>query len=387
MSSTSSPLSASSRSVIAVSILVFSSAETLSPCSSTVFFRLATKLSPWFFASIFSLILSSASLFASASLTIWSISDSDNPPDACMVIFCSLPVPLSLADTLKIPLASISNVTSIWGTPLGAGGMPSSIKLPNDLLSFASCLSPCATFILTAFWLSWAVENTWLFFVGIVVFFSITFVDTPPSVSIPSDRGVTSNSNTSLTSPANTPPWIEAPIATTSSGFTPSCGFLPKNFSTSFLTKGILVIPPTNITSLMSVDFIPASFNAVWQGASDLLIRLSTKLSNVALFNLVFKCLGPALSAVIKGILISVSTTEDNSHFAFSADSLTLCNANLSDLKSIPVSFLNTDNKWSTIALSKSSPPNDVSPFVDLTSNTPSPNSRIDTSKVPPPKS
>ncbi len=36
---------------------------------------------------------------------------------------------------------------------------------------------------------------------------------------------------------------------------------------------------------------------------------------------------------------------------------------------------------------SKSSPPNVVSPLVDLTSNTPSPNSKIDTSKVPPPKS
>ena len=44
----------------------------------------------------------------------------------------------------------------------------------------------------TAGWLSSAVENTWLFLVGIVVFFSINFVDTPPSVSIPSDRGVTS---------------------------------------------------------------------------------------------------------------------------------------------------------------------------------------------------
>ena len=37
--------------------------------------------------------------------------------------------------------------------------------------------------------------------------------------------------------------------------------------------------------------------------------------------------------------------------------------------------------------MSKSSPPKKVSPFVDLTSNTPSPNSRIETSNVPPPKS
>ena len=36
---------------------------------------------------------------------------------------------------------------------------------------------------------------------------------------------------------------------------------------------------------------------------------------------------------------------------------------------------------------SKSSPPKWVLPFVDLTSNTPSPNSRIETSNVPPPKS
>ena len=39
-----------------------------------------------------------------------------------MVIFCSLPVPLSFAVTCKIPLASISKITSTCGTPLGAGG-------------------------------------------------------------------------------------------------------------------------------------------------------------------------------------------------------------------------------------------------------------------------
>ena len=39
------------------------------------------------------------------------------------------------------------------------------------------------------------------------------------------------------------------------------------------------------------------------------------------------------------------------------------------------------------MTLSKSSPPNDVSPFVDLTSNTPSPISNMDISNVPPPRS
>ena len=41
-----------------------------------------------------------------------------------MTTFCSLPVPLSLADTLRMPFASMSNETSICGMPRGAGGMP-----------------------------------------------------------------------------------------------------------------------------------------------------------------------------------------------------------------------------------------------------------------------
>ena len=62
-----------------------------------------------------------------------------------------------------------------------------------------------------------------------VVFLSISFVNTPPSVSIPSDNGVTSNNKTSFTSPLHTPPWIAAPIATTSSGLTPLFGSFPNS--------------------------------------------------------------------------------------------------------------------------------------------------------------
>ena len=53
----------------------------------------------------------------------------------------------------------------------------------------------------------------------------------------------------------------------------------------------------------------------------------------------------------------------------------------------MPLSFLNSEARYSTIASSKSSPPKKVSPLVDLTSKTPSPISKIDISKVPPPKS
>ncbi len=145
-----------------------------------------------------------------------------------MVIFCSLPVATSFAETLTMPLASMSNATSICGTPRGAGGRPTSWKRPSVRLSRAIWRSPCSTCTSTLVWLSVAVEKTSLLRVGIVVLRVISAVMTPPSVSMPSESGVTSSSSTSLTSPLRTPPWMAAPTATTSSGFTPLCGSLPK---------------------------------------------------------------------------------------------------------------------------------------------------------------
>jgi hypothetical protein len=47
------------------------------------------------------------------------------------VIVSFLPVPLSLALTVRIEFSSISNVTSIYGTPFGAGGIPLISNLPK----------------------------------------------------------------------------------------------------------------------------------------------------------------------------------------------------------------------------------------------------------------
>ena len=302
-------------------------------------------------------------------------------------MFCSFPVALSFAVTFKIPFASISKVTSIWGTPLGAGGISASWNLPISLLSGYIGLSPWAILISTAGWLSAAVEKTCDFLVGMVVFASINFVITLPIVSIPRDNGVTSNNKTSLTSPVKTPPWIAAPTATTSSGFTPLLGFLPKNFSTASCTAGILVDPPTRIISSISDLLSPAAFKAVLHGSIVLLTRSSISWSNLDLERVLTKCFGPLSVAVIYGRLISVWAEDDNSIFAFSAASLSLCRDIGSFLKSILSSFLNSSANQSIIFSSTSSPPKWVSPSVDNTSKTPSPNSKIETSCVPPPKS
>ncbi len=65
--------------------------------------------------------------------------------------------------------------------------------------------SPWNTRMVTADWLSSAVEKVWLRLVGMVVLRSISGVNTPPRVSMPRVRGVTSSSSTSLTSPCSTP--------------------------------------------------------------------------------------------------------------------------------------------------------------------------------------
>ena len=73
-----------------------------------------------------------------------------------------------------MPLASMSNVTSICGTPRGASGMPESWNLPSVRLSLTIWRSPCRTCTSTDGWLSDAVEKTSLLRVGMVVLRSIS---------------------------------------------------------------------------------------------------------------------------------------------------------------------------------------------------------------------
>ncbi|SCT48868.1 Uncharacterised protein [Staphylococcus aureus] len=98
-----------------------------------------------------------------------------------------------------------------------------------------------------------------------------------------------------------TPPWIAAPIATTSSGFTPLLGSLPISFLTASCTAGIRVDPPTKITSSISEFVKPASFIAWRVGSIVLLINESDNSSNLERVKFTSKCNGPFSPAEING--------------------------------------------------------------------------------------
>ena len=163
-------------------------------------------------------------------------------------------------------------------------------------------------------------------------------VATPPCVSTPSVSGVTSSSSTSWTSPA----WIAAPAATTSSGFTPLCGSLPKICSTLRWIAGIRVMPPTSTTSSISLAQSPASSSAILHGSERRSIRSPVSSSSSRRVIDSARCLGPALSAAMNGRLMSVSSQDDSSCFARSAASLIRCSAIASLRTSMPLCSLNT---------------------------------------------
>mmetsp|Transcript_25082 Transcript_25082/g.63668 ORF Transcript_25082/g.63668 Transcript_25082/m.63668 type:complete len:347 (+) Transcript_25082:546-1586(+) len=345
------------------------------------------EVSARFFSSIRSLRVASSAACLSASCSICSMSLSERPPLLRIWMRCSLPVPLSRALTLTMPFASMSKVTSICGMPRGLGGMLVRSNWPSILLSPAISRSPCSTLIPTCVWLSAAVEKVCDFFVGMVVLRGMSLVITPPSVSMPSESGVTSSSRMSFTSPRSTPPWIAAPIATTSSGLTPLYASRPKNLLTTSCTFGMRVMPPTRITSLTSLVETPASLRQFLHGAMVRSTRSLVRASSLARVIFMLKCFGPVWSAVMKGRLMSVCVVDESSHFAFSPASRSRCSARLSLDRSSPCSCLNVSHRNLVSTLSKSSPPRCVSPLVAFTSKTPPEISSTDTSKVPPPRS
>ena len=176
----------------------------------------STHDSSSFLASMRSFAFLSSSANFSESMIIRSISSTDNRlVSELMTMLFLLPFPLSSAVTLRIPFTSISKVTSIWGTPRGARGIPMRSNLPKAWLSLDIARSPSKIWMVTAGWFSTAVEKIWLFLVGMTVLRGMIFVITSPTVSIPNVNGLISNTteSQSVCSPESAPAWKAAPYA------------------------------------------------------------------------------------------------------------------------------------------------------------------------------
>ncbi len=87
---------------------------------------------------------------------------------AVTVIDCSLPVSRSVADTLTMPSALMSKVTSTSISPAGALRRPLRMNSPSSSFSSALALSPWKTTIFTEVWFSRIVVKVWLALVGMV---------------------------------------------------------------------------------------------------------------------------------------------------------------------------------------------------------------------------
>ena len=173
-----------------------------------------------------------------------------------------------------------------------------------------------------------------------VVLRSIRRVNTPPTVSMPSESGVTSSSRMSLTSPPSTPPWMAAPMATHSSGLMPLKGSLPVMFLTISCTAGMRDEPPTSTTLSICEALSPASCMAFCTHTRVLSIRSAVSSLNLARVIVMSRCFGPDASMVMNGRLMLVCITPERSIFAFSAASLRRCMAILSLRRSMPLLFL-----------------------------------------------
>ncbi len=134
---------------------------------------------------------------------------------------------------------------------------------------------------------------------------------------------------------------MAAPTATTSSGFTPLCGSLPKKPCTTCCTLGMRVMPPTRITRSISLALTPASLSAIRHGSTVLCTRSFTSSSSWARVMVSVRCFGPLASAAMNGRFTSVSAAEDSSCLARSAASFSRCRAIRSRRSSMLVAFLN----------------------------------------------
>ena len=249
-------------------------------------------------------------------------------------------------------------------------------------------LSPCRTCTSTLVWLSATVVNTRLLRVGIVLLRSMRGVNVPSLVSMPSVWGVTSRSTSSLTSPAMMPVWMAAPMAMPSSGFTARFGSLPKTLRTisDDLGRARLPADQQDLVDLLRLEA------GVGEAAA---AGLDGALEQVVGQRLVLlpgehgvEVLGPGGVGgdegqhdlrLLRGRQLALRLLR---RFLEPLQGHAVLRAGRCPSRAGTRSISQSMMRWS-----KSSPPRNVSPPVARTWKRPSAISRIEMSKVPPPRS
>ena len=104
----------------------------------------------------------------------------------------SFPEDSSIAETNKIPSTSNENRTFILGIPAGLGSNPDNTNSSSVLFAEVTSLSPCKILIFIEVCPFSLVVKICSLMAGMGEFLGIIFSISPPIVSIPSDKGVTS---------------------------------------------------------------------------------------------------------------------------------------------------------------------------------------------------
>jgi hypothetical protein len=152
--------------------------------------------------------------------------------------------------------------------------------------------------MVTAGWLSSAVEKTCAALVGIVVFFDQLGHHAAQGLDAQRQRGHVEQQHVLDVALQHAWPWMAAPTATASSGLTSLRGSLPKNSLTFSCTLGMRVMPPTRITSSMS-PLDAGVLDGRAAGLDGALDQVFDQASSLARVSLMFRCFGPEASAVM----------------------------------------------------------------------------------------
>ena len=292
-----------------------------------------------------------------------------------------------------MPLRSMSKVTSICGTPRGAGAMPVSSNVPSGLLSRASSRSPWKTWMSTCDWLSSAVVND-LGRLGRDRRVALDQLGHDPALGLDAEAQRGDVDQQDVLALALEDAGLQ--------GGADGDDLVRVHALVGLLAAGQLLdelgdgghpgraADEDDVVDLVDGD--PGVLDDLLERRLGALSRSAVICWNCARVSFSSRCTGPfsVIERYCSEMLVAVAL--DSSFFACSAASRSRCMAILSLARSTPVVFFTVVTRWSTTRWSQSSPPRWLSPEVACTWIVAKPSSSLltssrETSNVPPPRS